>query len=70
MAVVEAEALSGFTFDGEATRGLVALPDLQRAELAKGDTLVNLYFDKVLVSLLPTELAVVEKGKRQVTTKL
>ena len=44
MAVLELEALSGYEFDTDEVDRLTDVPDLQRAELAKGDTQANVYF--------------------------
>ena len=47
MAVLEAGALSGFEFDYDATQALTEQQSLQRAELTKGGTQANLYFESV-----------------------
>lgn len=47
MAVAEVDALSGFRFDGDQLGNLMDIGDLQRAELDKEDTKMNLYFNPV-----------------------
>ncbi|VDO48389.1 unnamed protein product [Onchocerca flexuosa] len=47
MAVAEVDALSGFRFDGDQLSGLMDIGDLQRAELDKEDTRMNLYFNPI-----------------------
>ncbi|VDK76561.1 unnamed protein product [Onchocerca ochengi] len=47
MAVAEVDALSGFRFDGDQLSGLMDISDLQRAELDKEDTRMNLYFNPI-----------------------
>ncbi|VDO44821.1 unnamed protein product [Brugia timori] len=47
MAVAEVDALSGFRFDGDQLDNLMDISDLQRAELDKEDTRMNLYFNPI-----------------------
>ncbi|MCP9264377.1 Antigen-like protein [Dirofilaria immitis] len=47
MAVAEIDALSGFRFDGDQLGNLMDIGDLQRAELDKEDTRMNLYFNPI-----------------------
>ncbi|EJD75505.1 A-macroglobulin complement component family protein [Loa loa] len=47
MAVAEVDALSGFRFDGDQLGNLMDIGDLQRAELDKEDTRMNLYFNPI-----------------------
>lgn len=47
MAVAEVDALSGYRFDGDQLGSLMDIGDLQRAELDKDDTRMNLYFNPV-----------------------
>uniref|UniRef100_A0A915PMF3 Alpha-macroglobulin receptor-binding domain-containing protein n=1 Tax=Setaria digitata TaxID=48799 RepID=A0A915PMF3_9BILA len=47
MAVAEIDALSGFRFDGDQLGNLMDITDLQRAELDKEDTRMNLYFNPI-----------------------
>lgn len=48
MAVAEIEALTGYQFDGDEANKLTTIQDLQRVELEKDDTKLNLYFNPVL----------------------
>lgn len=48
MAVAEIEALTGYQFDSTELQSLSEINDLQRAELDKDDTKMNLYFNPVL----------------------
>ncbi|VDM23426.1 unnamed protein product [Toxocara canis] len=45
MAVAEVNALTGYRFDGDEIGRLTEIADLQRAELDKEDTKMNLYFN-------------------------
>ncbi|VDN08427.1 unnamed protein product [Thelazia callipaeda] len=47
MAVAEVDALSGFRFDSEQLDNLQVISDLQRAELDRDDTRINLYFNPI-----------------------
>jgi CD109 antigen len=47
MAVMEIDALSGFEMEEEAMLSLTQLKDLQRVELAKGQTKANIYFNSL-----------------------
>lgn len=47
MAVAEVNALTGYRFDGDEIGRLTDIVDLQRAELDKDDTKMNLYFNPV-----------------------
>lgn len=50
MAVAELDALSGFRFAGDQLDNLMDISDLQRAELDKEDTRMNLYFNPVFLT--------------------
>ncbi|KAI6223646.1 hypothetical protein M3Y99_01446300 [Aphelenchoides fujianensis] len=45
MAVAEVDAISGYRFDSEETDKLTDITDLQRVELDKDDTRMNIYFN-------------------------
>uniref|UniRef100_A0A1I7RL95 A2M_recep domain-containing protein n=1 Tax=Bursaphelenchus xylophilus TaxID=6326 RepID=A0A1I7RL95_BURXY len=47
MAVAEIEALSGYKFDNEEMNKLTSIKDLQRVELEKDDTRMNIYFNPI-----------------------
>jgi hypothetical protein len=47
MAVAEIDSLSGYKFDSDETNKLTSIPDLQRVELDKDDTRINVYFNPV-----------------------
>ncbi|KAI6203725.1 hypothetical protein M3Y94_00589600 [Aphelenchoides besseyi] len=47
MAVAEIDAISGYRFDNEETEKLTGIPDLQRIELDKEDTKMNIYFNPI-----------------------
>ncbi|CAD5206260.1 unnamed protein product [Bursaphelenchus okinawaensis] len=47
MAVAEVEALSGYKFDNEEMSKLTSIKDLQRVELEKDDTRMNIYFNPI-----------------------
>ncbi len=50
MAVMAANALSGFEFVQEDLDKLTTIKDLQRVDLDKGDTHADVYFNKVSYS--------------------
>ena len=54
MALMEIDALSGYQFDADEINKLTKkhLPKIQRVELEKGDTKINLYFRSVNYFLL------------------
>ena len=52
MAVAALQALSGFKFDEEEMNLLTEKDGLQRVELEKDDTLMNVYFNAVRIFLL------------------
>ena len=56
MALMEIDALSGYQFDADEINKLTekhyVLPKIQRVELEKGDTKINLYFRSVNYFLL------------------
>lgn len=47
MAVAEVDTLSGYKFDNEELDKLTGIKDLQRVELDKDDTRMNIYFNPV-----------------------
>lgn len=47
MAVAEISAISGYRFDAEEMNKLTGISDLQRVELDKDDTKMNIYFNPV-----------------------
>ena len=52
MVVAALQALSGFKFDEEEMNLLTEKDGLQRVELEKDDTLMNVYFNAVRIFLL------------------
>lgn len=50
MAVAEIDSLSGYKFDSDEANKLTSIPDLQRVELDKDDTRINVYFNPVCSS--------------------
>ena len=51
MALAEIDALSGYRFDAEQVHTLTGIEDLQRVEMEKEDTKMNVYFNPVSCSL-------------------
>ncbi|KAH7701056.1 A-macroglobulin complement component family protein [Aphelenchoides avenae] len=47
MAVAEVDAISGYKFDNEEMEKLTGIKDLQRVELDKEDTKMNIYFNPI-----------------------
>lgn len=47
MALAEIDALSGYRFDAEQVHTLTSIEDLQRVEMEKDDTKMNVYFNPV-----------------------
>ena len=45
MALAEVDALSGYTFDADEMAKLTQITGLQRVELERGDTKLNIYFN-------------------------
>lgn len=52
MAVAEVDTLSGYRFDNEETAKLTGVKDLQRVELEKDDTRMNIYFNPVSIIVI------------------
>ena len=49
MAVAEVDAISGYRFDNEEMTKLTSIKDLQRVELDRDDTHLNIYFNPVSI---------------------